>query len=1256
MRCLGLLLLTLTSADAAEPVNLALFASGGMPSALASAPDLRYSAQKACDDNTTTAWVTEAAAAENWLRVTWRYPVEVHALAFRNAADLPFNDDGPVGRYRVEVLVGGAWQAVGQGDASTVAADDWTRVELPQPVSTTAVRLVVLSSPQPRAAVAEFAAYGPAIHLPLDDSEQWQGLWIWCEPSLFIAQRQPIRRYFRRSFDLADPAQLQEVWLTACAFDSLKLWVNGHELLTQPAYAGGLLREAEVTGVPLDLLLKGDNVIAAQVEDVAEVGSHGLLCELHLIAQDGTRTVIPSDGDWFGQEDQGVVPDWRLPGLKDNRWVPVTPLRRPGARWHWLWNIPHPTLAPRDTFGLTALRFEPERPPAGTTAKLHLTLHCDAAPTTDYNLLVRLGQWSFIRSHDYELWGAELPADELKTSEWQAGDHEVTVAVPIPDAVPNPLPATLMLARPDASAALFSNLPETEITRYGLAVSFDLDQPRAKPTESGFRGTEVKSVGGAPAIVVDGQPEAPILWCSSYGNYRRYHDYAKSGVRIFRPRLEGPPIPAPGEEELYYLRWLKEVDKELQAAVAAAPDCLLVPIVEMDPNPIWLFDHPGDMLLSGRGNLVVPLSYKVPDRGQARPTFLSTAWREAGARGLRRLVSYLRDRPYADHVIGLWFFAGRAGENHWGGNEFNVFVNDQGRYDCVGRDQWDVGDFSAAGRVTFRHFLKRQYHTDEALATAWQRPGVTFDDLLDPAKLPSSELCDALTYVNRSKDAGTIRDPSEPGLGTLPMDYERCWAEALLDSHLAWGKAVKEASDGKLLTGAYYGYFIPQLWTSVPGFHGHTAIDKAFRSPYLDGFSSPIDYARRRAGSEVWGFNLPASARLHNKLYVYEFDSRTFLAEHGPKTYSRDETLAVFQRDVGKALCRQSAWWWYEFGQDQQGARSIEWFSDPAILDLASHAKQAYDDALKLPDRAPDAQIAVFLHGNSTHAQDIFSPTLQVNGALGRMTLCDQMPHVGAPFDLYELGDLPDLRQRGLLDQYRLCIFLNAFCLNRTEREEINRCKGAGRTILWMYAPGLASLEPAGLSPQNVSSLTEIAGVDWLRQEFEPTAKLTGLFGEVDLAPRVFGPGATWERFGNAISPVLYIDPAKTDRDAKVLGNWQLPGQPADQRGAFALRDRRQGKTGWASLYCAVPYLPADVLRKIAKFAGVHLYRTSGEQLDASRHFLMIHTGAQPATGPVSLPRKCEVTEVFTGQVVGKDVDSFELNLKPYSTGVWRLR
>ena len=1264
---LSLLLLAVTMACSAEPTDLTAFEWGVMPTASAAVPDMSFRPRFVTDGKADTGWVSPTSARPLWLGLAWPFPVVVSEVTLSGFAAAP-QKPAAIGDWTLQTQEGAQWREIARGNGLDGAP---IHVALAQPVRTDALRFNVLSAAGDYVGISEATVLGEKPVLPMSFAPTWKAMWIWVEPSLILPHREPERRYMRRSFEVADPAQIREAWLMAVAADRGVMYVNAREVWRDVSYNGGIQRPARLVRVPTELLQAGENVLAAQVEDLYEVGSHGLLAELVLIGRDGSRTIIPTDDQWLGQADAGVHPDWMKPGAKDARFVAARPFAGANGLWHWFWSVRYPFVAPAHTVAVTDLRTDPSPLVPGAPAKLTVTLDVKEKPAADYALILRLGEDSQVRDHDFDLFGAVAPPEQLKTSAWQPGQHTVTLNVDIPPEAPARTPATLLLSRPEGAVGLTSSLPGATCDPWGMHVTFEVkrswvavgDRSYTAPRKVDFPDVKIKTLAGNPTLTIDGKVEAPVMWASSYGNLRRYAEYAATGVKIFRPHIEEDVIPAPGEQEVYD-RWLfEQVDRMINAALSVDPQIKLIPAVDMDPNPDWLFVNNSEQFLSGRGQVLIPIVFQFPDRAQVRPTFMSQAWRKAGAEALTRLVKHLRAQPYAPSIMGLIFFAGRAGENYWGGNELNIFMNDRGQYDAQPRERWDTGDFSVAARRTFRDFLIAKYKTDAALQQAWQNPSIHFDDILEPARFVRDEVVDTLMWAPKPKNAGVMRDPLSPGVGTLPMDYFQCFSEAMIDSFSEWGKAVKDASDNRLLTGCYYGYTLAQLFTSVPGFHGHTAVDRAARTPYVDIFVSPAEYDNsRRAGGHLWGHNIIDSLRLHNKLWVYEADTRTYLSDIVPKQYSLPETLEVLKRDACASMLRGSGWWWLEFASGQRGAAAREWFRDPDIAKLATQIKQLYDFALTLPDRGPSAQIAIFYHGESQTAQDLMS-TLGLNLLIGRETLINGVQRIGAPYDLYNLADLKELQQSGGLDQYKLCLFLNPLYLQPEEVRLLDLAKGGGRTLVWLWAPGLAQ---AGkhLSPANVEQVIGMTGLKLLNEPVAPTMRFTDMSAapaaglpQAEFAPRGFGPGATWERFGNALQPLPYLDPAQAG-NAKIIGEWVLSGVEQASRpplpphmGAFALRKLPT----WTSVYSACPYLSIELMRNLAKMAGVHVYRDANDILYADRHFVCVHTGDKPAQDTLRLPQASPVYDVFGGKPVSAKADSIKLDVPPYTTALYYL-
>ena len=85
----------------------------------------------------------------------------------------------------------------------------------------------------------------------------------------------------------------------------------------------------------------------------------------------------------------------------------------------------------------------------------------------------------------------------------------------------------------------------------------------------------------------------------------------------------------------------------------------------------------------------------------------------------------------------------------------------------------------------------------------------------------------------------------------------------------------------------------------------------------------------------------------------------------------------------------------------------------------------------------------------------------------------------------------------------------------------------------------------------------------------------------------------------------------------------------------------------------AVPIIPAQVLREIARSAKVHIYSEDGDVLDVSHNLLSVHT-LSGGKRIFSLPSKAEVVyDLFQRRIVATDADRFDVTLPPASTALY---
>ena len=92
----------------------------------------------------------------------------------------------------------------------------------------------------------------------------------------------------------------------------------------------------------------------------------------------------------------------------------------------------------------------------------------------------------------------------------------------------------------------------------------------------------------------------------------------------------------------------------------------------------------------------------------------------------------------------------------------------------------------------------------------------------------------------------------------------------------------------------------------------------------------------------------------------------------------------------------------------------------------------------------------------------------------------------------------------------------------------------------------------------------------------------------------------------------------------------------------------------WTSIWCGVPSMPTELLRGVARSAGVHIYNDAGDFVCANNVVLAVHP-RYAGKRTIQLPRRCKVTDAFDGTVVTKNAKSFVVNLKQFETRMWWL-
>ena len=648
--------------------------------------------------------------------------------------------------------------------------------------------------------------------------------------------------------------------------------------------------------------------------------------------------------------------------------------------------------------------------------------------------------------------------------------------------------------------------------------------PPEKPTERGLARARFVDVGGRVKLELDGKLHAPDFWHFS-GAFRKNpaaHPEEAAEMRDagfdsfelcinFRDFWLGP-----GKYDF------SKLDDHAALMLEACPDAIFFLGVGCFMPEWWVEANPDDATMHADGSP----RYKLRE-AQA---LSSKKWLRDAEEPLRALIEHLENTSYGRRVWGISVAEHTNSEWFW-------TIRDA-------RNKPIVSGYSPADLATFREFLRRKYPNDEALAAAWNTPGVTFDT----AQMPPQEL-------HARGRIGTLLDPERD---RQLMDWFEYRNSSLAEALIELCRIVKDASGGKLLAGAYYGYFV-EMASNLPRAihdHGHNGWLETAKSPYVDFVRAPTRYDLRRIGLADGVMQCYDTYTRHGKVVYLECDLRTAYREsvnggiaiyvaHPTTGY---QTVAVLNRAFGMSLATGIGRYWYDI--------SAGGYREPVLQALLKEHKRIYAELPPVQNLTP-RDVAVVLDRDSVYftkrnAKDAVLPA--VTGPLFR-----DLNRMGAAFSVLDMDDLRDEK----LPPHKFYIMANAFGLSKEQREKLSkRFASEKATVLWFYAPG-AFYPDRGPKPEFCG---DFLGLKTVMSEEVAAPVMKTVAPLPELRCTVATPFSPWFYPESGFAEVEGRDEA---------------GRP------MLVSCRKDGATHHFS---TLPALPPEVLRHLAARAGVRLY------------------------------------------------------------------
>ena len=427
------------------------------------------------------------------------------------------------------------------------------------------------------------------------------------------------------------------------------------------------------------------------------------------------------------------------------------------------------------------------------------------------------------------------------------------------------------------------------------------------------------------------------------------------------------------------------LDSMCDSALRANPNALLIPRIRLNATKSWLDKHPEARAIWENAGA----DWDGQGWDWASPS--SPLYRKVACETLAAAIRRLEEK-YGDSIAGYhpsgqntseWFTPNTWGEGYAG--------------------------FSNADRIAFRQWLADKYSNDQALQQAWNDPNIT----LETAEVPSVEERDA------SREKPFVESQKL-------LDFNAYWQSAMTGVILELAKTIRKETNGHKLSVFFYGYSYEFSSVSKgPAASAHYALRDLLESPDIDIICSPISYSDRKLGGGCSCMLNAESVTQAGKLYLYEDDSRTFLARAAgvdlSSTTNVDDSMSVLLRNSAQCALRNFGTWLMDLG-------STGWYDSPELWQASASLEKL--DRYFLENPTPYLpEVGVFLGEES-----MLKISSGKYSGQGVSAMRIQLNRLGAPYAQYELADLLE----GRVDAPKLTIILNNDALDDETREKIS--------------------------------------------------------------------------------------------------------------------------------------------------------------------------------------------------------------------------
>jgi len=275
------------------------------------------------------------------------------------------------------------------------------------------------------------------------------------------------------------------------------------------------------------------------------------------------------------------------------------------------------------------------------------------------------------------------------------------------------------------------------------------------------------------------------------------------------------------------------------------------------------------------------------------------------------------------------------------------------------------------------------------------------------------------------------------------------------------------------------------------------------------------------------------------------------------------------------------------------------WYDSPTLMNEIGKIKSV-NQTMGSKDMTSVASVAVFTDQTSNYYLNIEK---QTNHDLVTCQI-EQLNRMGTPWDSYLTDDIAEMHFPH--DRYCFYIFLNLFCPTEGITAKIKELQKAGKSMLFLYAPGY--ITPEGFSPEH---MTELTGLSFTYSGLETVRNIT------------MNDGASFG-FSQPVSPSF------TAFGGENLGVYQDTAVSA-----FILKKYDHHFIAWSGAG-AVPW---TILKDLAAKAGAFIYAEAGDPLYMNSSLLGIYSH-HAASRKIHLPRQATLSSLYDAEnYTGSDLE-----------------